>query len=445
MVKHLHQNINPLVILVYDLIVLSLLAIMITMIIIGKPERHWIGVLLLIVLLVTGTTSFDDVLKYIEWDVLGLILCMNIYTALLERSGGATYIAEYMVRRFKNTQLLAFSLILLSGIISIALDNVTVVLVIAPIAFKLVEKTGLEPVSLVIGITLAANMSGSATMIGDPPAMITASHYNLSFMDFIIYNGKLSMFFITLIPMIISTYVYTIISLKKKEYISRDPGLEHENKELLGDKIFAYEALLFLMIQIFLLSIKHLIHISLTLAALTNISGLILTRLIIHRDYESVRESLVKGFEWKTLIFLSGVFVLSGAFEKHGLAYRLAVSLLSMSNNLYGVTTLLIWISVAISAVLDNIPYVTTMLPVIDVIASKLSVDPVILAWALLLGATLGGGITYIGATANVVGVRLLEKRGYKISFYEFVKRSLPFNLVNVLTGWIIYVLVWLV
>ncbi|RLG80138.1 MAG: citrate transporter, partial [Thermoprotei archaeon] len=117
---------------------------------------------------------------------------------------------------------------------------------------------------------------------------------------------------------------------------------------------------------------------------------------------------------------------------------------LRAGSDVFVVTGILIWLSVAVSAVIDNVPYVATMLPVIDIIAEKVHTDPVVIVWSLLLGATLGGGITYIGASANVVGVRILEKKGYQITFYDFIKKSIPFNLANILSGWILYIWLWL-
>jgi len=426
----------------YEILTLALFIAMIAMLIINKPERHWVGLILLIILIASGAMYIDDFFKYIEWDVLGLVLCMHIYLVFLERSGGASHLARYLVKKINSPTLLSFIIILIAGIISIVLDNVTTVLIIAPIAYKLTSRIKLDQVALIIGITLSANMAGSATMIGDPPAIITAGHYKLDFMDFIIYDGKPSMFFMTLIPMIVSTYVYTILSVKPGKLNNVQNMVDEDTDRV--DKTFVYESLLFLAIQILLLSFRKSLNILLTEAALINVCGLALTRIIIHRDRESVRKALVNGFEWKTIMFLAGVFLLSGAFEKHGLAKELAETFLTFTGDLFYLTTLLIWFSVAVSAVLDNTPYVTTMIPVIDVLAGKMGVDPIVLAWALLLGTTLGGGITYIGATANVVGVRFLENKGYRISFIDFVRKSLVFNIVNVLTGWFLYIVFWI-
>ncbi|MCD6301758.1 MAG: citrate transporter [Staphylothermus sp.] len=432
----------------YDLLVLTLLLLMIALVIIGKPERHYIGLIIVLTLLLTGALTIKETITYINWDVLGLILGMSIFSAFLEISGIAELIARILVYKIQNPFLLFFTIILSSGIISIALENVTVVLLFAPIVFQIGKITKMNITGLMIGIALASNMSGSATMIGDPPAIITAGYFNLSFMDFIIYNGKPSMFFITLIPMILSCLTYTYIEYRKNKEGKIILGQIVFTKEKLFygiDKLFIYETLVFLSIKILLLSTRDILHIPLTLAALIGVGGLAITRIIVHKDQRSVKKAVKQGFEWKLLVFLAGVFALSGAFAKHGLAQKFAETILSYTqNNIFLITAILIWFSVAVSAVMDNTPYVVTMLPVIHQLSIYLNTDPITLAWALLLGATLGGGITYIGASANLVAVRLLEKQGHKITFTYFIKRSLPFNLVNIFSGWLLYIVFWL-
>ncbi len=428
----------------YWILVLTLLILMVVLVAIGKPGREWIGVLLLTILLITGAVTWIEALKYTNWDVLGLILGMSIFSILMEESGIAGYIADILLNKIHNPLILSYIIILSAGLISIALENVTVVLLYAPIVFNITRKTSSNPVPLMIGVALSSNMAGSATMIGDPPAIITAGHYDLSFSDFIVYDGKPSMFFITLIPMIISCLTYTLINYKGTLVKARINTYRINYGKIEYDKIFMLETLIFLSIKITLLSIRDIIHLPLSLIALIGVGGLLLVR-IIHKDYEVVKKSIMKGFEWKLIVFLIGVFVLSGAFAKYRLATMLAHYLLSIAgNNLFLLTSILIWLSVAISAVIDNTPYVVTMLPVIDDLAIETGVDPIVYAWALLLGATLGGGITYIGASANLVAVRLLEKNGYNVSFIDFIKKSIPFNIVNLLTGWLLYIIFWL-
>ncbi len=431
----------------YDILVLILLILMVTLVAIGRPKRYVIGLLLIIVLLVSQAVSIEELISYINWDVLGLILGMSIYTVFLEISGIAELIARYLVYKIRNTFILFLALILAAGIVSIALENVTTVLLFAPIVFKIGKITGVNIVPLMIGVALSANMSGSATMIGDPPAIITAGHYDLSFIDFVFYNGKPSMFFMTLIPMIVSclTYTYFYIGRRSEEITFGEMIFDKKNMWSGIDKLFVFETLFFLSIKIILLSIRDIIHTPLSLAAAVGVGGLALTRLLLHRDKKNVVYAFKNGFEWELLVFLAGVFVLSGAFAKYGLAERFAKELISLTgDNLFLLTAVLIWFSVAVSAVLDNVPYVATMLPVIDGLARDTGKDPIIYAWALLLGATLGGGITYIGASANLVTIRLLEKKNYRVSFTGFIKYSLPFNIVNILTGWALFIVFWL-
>lgn len=424
---------------------------MIILVAIGKPGREYIGLILIITLLVTRTISIKEFVSYVNWDVLGLIIGMSMFSILLEESGIIELVSTHILRKTMSPQNILFLLTLTAGLISIALENVTVVLLFAPIAFNIARKLGINPTYMIIGIALASNMAGSATMIGDPPAIIVAGHYDLSFTDFIIHNGKPSMFFITLIPMIISTYIYTILSTH--EIVEPRTNINQTNKNnwekpnnIIKDKFFLVEALVFLSIKITLLSIREIIKLPLTLIAVIGVGGLIATRILLHQDTESAKKSIREGFDWKLLVFLIGVFALSGAFAKHGLANKFAEALLEISGeNIFIITGILIWLSVVFSAVIDNTPYVTTMIPVIDNIAENLGVEPLRIAWALLLGATLGGGITYIGASANLVAVRLLENKGYKITFTDFIKKSLPFNISNLLIGWLLYIIFWIV
>jgi Na+/H+ antiporter NhaD/arsenite permease-like protein len=424
----------------YQALTITLILAMVVMVAVNKPERHWIGLILILALILTGAETVWEGIYYVNWDVLGLILGMSIFSVFIEESGLAEATAYYLLSRINSPFLIYWLLIFSAGLVSIALENVTVVLIFAPIIFKVGEYVGSDVSSLLIGVALASNMAGSATMIGDPPAIITAGHYNLGFMDFIIYEGRPSMFFITLIPMIISSLIYVWLEFKRQNISIVVRGLEPPQI----DKIFTYEVLIFLSAKIFLLSIRDMYSIPLSLAALVGVGGLARTRILFHHDVKSVVTATIKGFEWKLLVFLMGVFMVSGVFAKYGLARSFAELLLRSFSNTFILTSILIWFSVAVSAVIDNTPYVVTMLPVIDNLAASTGKSPLVYAWALLLGATLGGGITYIGAYANLVAVRLLEKKGYKIGFGDFIKKSLPFNLANIIIGWLLFIVFWL-
>jgi len=289
-------------------------------------------------------------------------------------------------------------------------------------------------------------MAGSATMVGDPPAIITAGYLNLTFMDFIWYEGKPSMFFMTIIPMVFACLTAAAIAgktrSKPKPNLLQEEGQSEEERRV--DKAFLIEATIFLTLKILLLTFRHELGIPLSLAAAVGVGGLTLARLA-HRDTQSVVKAYREGFEWKLLLFLAGVFTLSGAFAKHGLATATAQAIVDVAgHNPLLITSLLVWASVAMSAFIDNVPYTTTMLPVVKAIAEQIGAKPITIAWAILLGTTLGGNLTYIGASANVMAVRLLEKKGIKVTFAQFTRISIPFNTISVVTGWTIYELTWI-
>jgi len=420
----------------YGILVLTSLITLVALVAWGRVERHWVSLAILALLIVTRCVTPYEALRFVDWDVLGLILGMSILTEHLKQSGFVDLVASLIKKRISNTRTLAFVLSLCAGIVSIALENVSVVILFTPIALTICKTVGVNPVPIVIGVALASNLAGSATMIGDPPAIITAGYLNLAFGDFIWYRGKPSMFFLTLASMIASCMVLSMLTPRIRLNASKTSNVN-------VDRAYIAESSIALSIKITLLSLRHYLGISLTFSAIVALSFISIARLL-HRDFESIKKAFVNGFDWKTIAFLIGVFVLSGAFAKHGLAQQTANAMLSLVHrDLFMLTSLLVWFSVLVSAFIDNVPYITTMLPVIKAIAQELHVEPITIAWAVLLGTTLGGNLTFIGASANVVAVRKLEEEGYKITFVDFLKLSAPFNTVSVGLGWILYEVIW--
>jgi len=431
-------------------IVLASLTILIALLIWNKIERHWIGLAIAVVLVVTGVVSPSEAIKYVNWDVLGLILGVGIFTVYLERSGLATLAARYILKHSKGSPYTTvFLLSLLAGLVSIFMENVSVVLLFYPVVFTISRSIEIDPRTPMILMALSANIAGSATMIGDPPALITAGAFNLSFTDFIFYKGKPSMFFFTLVSMIVAIALSAYLSVKRNARIMSSRGVDHA---VLGydsqgslDEIFVWEAAFFLSIKIILLSLRNILSIPLSFSAFIAVSGITIARLI-HRDRGSVKEAFRHGFEWRLLIFLASLFILSGAFEKHGIAKILAEYLVKeFSYNIFGLTSVIMWLCVALSSVIDNVPITLTMIPIVKTMSSITSHDPVILMWAALIGITLGGNFTYIGASANVTAVRMLEKNGYKIGFLDFMKVSIIYNATSVLLAWLLYSLIYIV
>ncbi len=429
-----------------QIVVATLLGLLVALCAWGRIPRHWVALGIAIALLATGCLSPTQFLEGVDWDVIGLVLGMSIMTAYLELSGAMDLAARALLKRVASPRLLLFTLLMAAGCVSIALENVSVTLLFAPIGTRIAGAVGLDVVYTVVGVALASNLAGSATMIGDPPAIITAGYFNLAFTDFIVYRGRPSMFFYTLAAMILACLSISLSAPRSPAFDkNRVTSVGNEGVPTLRnvDRLFVLETLAFLSVKIALLSVRHVIRIPLSLAAAVAVGGTSMARLA-HRDVDSVRKALREGLDWRVALFLVGVFSLSKAFQVQGLAKLLATWMLSFAGaDLFATTTMLVWVSVLASAFIDNVPYTATMLPVVSYMASRLHLDPVLLAWAMLLGTTLGGNLTYIGASANVVAVRLLEKKGLRVSFLDFLRVSSLFNTVSVVSGWLMYELVW--
>ncbi|MEM1646009.1 MAG: SLC13 family permease [Ignisphaera sp.] len=431
----------------YGIITSLLLIVFIALIAWGKIERQWISIAIMFILILSGAVSIDEIFVYVDWDVLGLILCVSILTVYLEISGFTKLTAKYIVKASKGSAyLLIFSISLMAGLISIFMENVSVVILLFPIVYTVCRSLGIDPVIPTIMLTLSANIAGSATMIGDPPAILTAGAFKLTFTDFIVYRGKPSMFFFTLVSMLSAiTITSTIGSSKLNTQRNTTYRFRYVEDGLPSsmDRLFLIEALVFLTIKIVLLSLRHSLHIPLSLAGVIAIGGISIAR-IIHKDINSVTYAFKNGFEWKLLLFLIGVFTLSGAFEKHGIAYMLAEKLVEIfKDNVIALTSSLLYLMVILSSVLDNVPLTMTMIPVVKRISELLSVDPVTIMWSVLIGITLGGNLTYMGASANVTAIRLLEKNGYNVSFTDFIKLSVVYNTVSIVSAWILYIVLY--
>ncbi|MEM1679418.1 MAG: SLC13 family permease [Ignisphaera sp.] len=430
----------------YAILVLLSLALLIAFLIWGKVERHWVGLGLALLLIVSGAISPLEAVGYIDWDVLGLILGVSIYTVYLERSGFAYVVARSILKRTGHSLYVTlFTLSFSAGLVSIFVENVSVVLLFYPITFALSNALGIEPTIPMIFVALSSNMAGSATMVGDPPAILTAGAFKLSFMDFIIYDGKPSMFFFTLISMILAITVAGYISLKNVKIIGvgNVGGTSNALEEVAVDRTFLMEAIAFLIAKISILSLRNVLAVPLSFSAAIAVGGLTLTRLL-HRDTDSVKQAFKQGFEWKLIVFLTSIFILSGAFEKHGIAKAFGEYIVyRLGGDVFKITSVLIWLCATFSAVIDNVPMTLTMIPVIKTASNLLTYNPVVLMWSVLIGITLGGNLTYIGASANVAAVRILEKNDHSVTFVKFMRISLIYNTISLLAAWLLYTLIY--
>jgi len=388
-------------------------------------------------------SSVAKLLTYIDLDVLGLIVAVSIISWFLADCG-IVNLAANALERLGNPVLVVQALALMSGLVSIFLENVSTVLLIAPTALAVCSRLGIDPVATLVLVAVASNMAGSATLVGDPPAAITASYLNLGFGDFIIYGGKPSMFFMTLIPMVVAiASIPAYVRITAGGSGDKPVGKSKEGKRSSVSVSYVAAVIIALAVKVMLLTLRKELGLNLSACALPPAIALLL---IYGRG--RFLKVIRGGIDIKLLAFLASMFVMVGGLNESGAIALIARWFTEVAGGSIIATALLItFVSVFISAFVDNVPYVTAMLPAIAMVAHELGgpQDTVIaLAWALLIGSTLGGNITYIGASANYVAVRILEGGGRKVTFLRFVRIGLPFTLISVGTALAIYYPVWL-
>jgi Na+/H+ antiporter NhaD/arsenite permease-like protein len=372
----------------------------------------------------------------IDFNTIGLLIGMMIIVIILKRTGIFQYIAIKAAKTSKGDPwkiFLMFSVI--TALASAFLDNVTTILLIAPVTLVITDTLKLNAFPFLFAEIFAANVGGTATLIGDPPNIMIGGETGLGFMDFL-YNLTPVIIIVFIVLILIMKYIFSknfkVLEEDKKKILKFDEHKAIQDKELLKKSLFV------LGLTIIGFVLHQAIHLE---SATIALFGAVLLMLISKCEPDEV----LLEIEWSTVFFFIGLFVLVGALEEVGVIKVLAEKLIGLTKGNMLITTLLIvWMSAIISAFVDNIPFVATMIPLIKnmQLISGISVTP--LWWALALGACLGGNGTIVGASANVVAAGMMEKRGRKIGFVEYMKLGFPLMLVSIVIS-TIYLIVFYV
>ncbi|MFH1269533.1 MAG: SLC13 family permease, partial [Candidatus Omnitrophota bacterium] len=308
------------------------------------------------------------------------------------------------------------------------------VLIVAPIALSLARKLKINPVNMMIGIAISSNLQGAATLIGDPPSMLLAGFAKMNFMDFFFYQGKPSIFFAVELGALASFVVLYLVFRKHKEKM-----------ELVAvERVRSWIPTVILVTLIFALAISSFLDTGFSyMAGVICMAAGIISLLWEKLINKSPILKGVKELDWQTTFFLAGIFILVGSITLTGWIETISVFFSGLiGGNIFLGYTLIVFISVFLSAFIDNVPFLAAMLPVAISMSDKLQINPSLFLFGLLIGASLGGNISPIGASANIVACGLLKKEGYEVSFKDFAKIGLPFTLIAVTAA---YLLVWLI
>lgn len=412
------------------------------MISIPKYRAH-IAVTSAILTVLFGFIRFEDVLSNIDFNVIMMIAGTMGIVSLFIESKMPSLMADYIIDKAPNVKVVIVALSIFAGLVSAFIDNVATVLMVAPVAINIAKKLKLSPVNMIIAISIASNLQGAATLVGDTTSILLGSYANMNFLDFIFYKGRPGLFWIVQLSMIASSIFLLFIFRKMND------SVEMKEKTVVSDyfpSILLSLTILFLIIGslVNIPEISFLPNTKSNFAGYTCIIMLIIGVLVqgIRFKNKNIIIDVIKEIDFFTLFLLMGLFIVIAGIREVGVIDEIAKIFIKVGNdNVFVLYTILTFASVIFSAFIDNIPYVATMLPVVTTIATSLGIDPTLLFFGLLSGATLGGNLTPIGASANIASLGILRKENYEVKTSDFMKISVPYTLIAVFSG---YVLIWL-
>lgn len=376
-----------------------------------------------VVLLLTHVLTIETAADYVDLNTIGVLVGMMLFVAVVKSSGLFEYIAIWSAKLTRGQPMAILAVFaVITAVLSAFLDNVTTVLLIGPMTIAITQILEVNPVPFLLSQIMASNIGGTATLIGDPPNIMIGSAAGLSFADFIVNTGP--------VVLIILAVVVAIFFLMYRGNLH----VESENMEkvlTLDEKLTIKDASLLRksVIMIVLVVVGFIFHAQLGIESATvalTAAGVML--LIGGQDAEDV----ILGVEWSTILFFIGLFVVVGGLNSTGVIAMLANGMLELvGDNEVLAIVLVLWASALISAFLDNIPFVATLIPMIQTMQQG-GMDVLPLWWALSLGTCLGGNGSLIGASANVVLAGVSAKNGYPITFMSYLKKGFPLMLLSV-------------
>ena len=420
-----------------DIFALVLFVLMYVLMIAKPKHRPFYALAVAVIFLVLGILPLKDLVSTINWNVLLMIAGTMIIVSYFIASHMPNLLADILLGKAKNIMWVTILMSLFAGVISAFIDNVATVLIVAPVGMAICKKLNMRPVGLILSIAVSSNLQGAATLVGDTTSIMLGDYANMNFMNFFWMDGRPGIFFAVELGALATIPVMMLLFRKNKAPVS--------STERTAVSSYMPAVMLLLMVA-------ALIAASFIPNAPPMINGIICCSLAIITiliDYIQEKKAdnavaAIKNLDFETLGLLVGLFVVIGGLTSVGVIDNFANLIVKFGGkNVFLLYTIIVWGSVLISAFVDNIPYVATMLPVLTAVTTELGIEPHLLYFGLLSGATLGGNITPVGASANITAVGMLKKEGHMVSFAEFIRIGLPYTLVAVMTGYLYCWFVW--
>ncbi len=400
-------------------------------------KRAWVALISALLFILLGILPVGDVLGSVDFNVLMMIAGTMGIVSLFIESKMPSLLADLILERTPNVKWAVVFLALFAGIVSAFVDNVATVLMVAPVALAVSERLKINPVPVIVSIAVSSNLQGAATLVGDTTSILLGGYAGLDFLDFFWFQGRPGIFWAVELGAVLSAFV--LLWLFRKE-----TGSVHVTERT---KVTDYVPTILLVGTVVLLILASFIP---NKPSITNglicmglmVIGLVYTFVRTH-DVSRVLKP-IKDIDYTTLLLLFGLFIVIGGITEAGVIDAVAGIFVRISgDNLFLAYTLIVWASVFFSAFIDNIPYVATMLPVVQGMAAMMGVEPYVLYFGLLTGATLGGNLTPVGASANITGIGILRKAGYEVKNKDFLRIGVPFTLTAVTAGYLFTWFVW--
>ena len=399
--------------------------------------RPYVALAAAVVFVALGILPLRELGGAIDWNILMMLAGTMGTVSLFIESKMPNRMSDLLLTKTPNVMWAVVVLSLFAGVVSAFVDNVATVLMIAPVGLAIAKRMDISPVPLLVTISVSSNLQGAATLVGDTTSILLGSYAGMDFMDFLFMDGKFSIFWAVELGAAATVPVIMLLFRKERGSVPQTPPTEVEDyfpTWLLAGNIL-------LLIGVSFIPGKP---------AVTN--GLICLAVFLvgavrsvwkTRRTASVRMAL-REIDYATLLLLTGLFVVIRGVANVGLIEDVSQIFVRLGGgSLFLLYTLIVWFSVLFSAFIDNIPYVATMLPVVSALAASQGYPPYVLYFGLLVGATLGGNLTPIGASANIAAIGILQKNGWEVKTKDFMRIGVPFTLIAVLVGYLFCWLVW--
>ncbi len=399
--------------------------------------RPWVAAVSAGIILVTGVVPLGELPDAIDFNVLMMLAGTMGTVSLFIESRMPNRMAEVLLAHSPNVMWVVVVMSLFAGVVSAFVDNVATVLMIAPVGLAIAKKLNISPVGMIISIAVSSNLQGAATLVGDTTSIMLGGYANMDFLDFFFMDGKPSVFFAVELGALVTVPVIMFLFRENRQSFSSTDVTEVSD-----------------YVPSFLLAGNVVLLICASFwpgrPAMTNglicmgvfAVGLVYTY-IKKRSFQVPKQAIAE-IDYETLILLAGLFVVIAGITQVGIIDDISRIFVELGgDNLFLIYTVIVWGSVLFSAFVDNIPYVATMLPVVAKIAGAMGCSPYLLFFGLLSGATLGGNLTPIGASANIAGIGILRKAGYEVKTRDFCRIGIPFTLCAVIVGYLFCWIIW--